>query len=129
MARRFRAVPREVRSELDKALEVSAEENVGMKQRLVRKDTGDLADSIKWVRGKSVKVRGALGRTQKVHRTDNFAVTIFTTSFKAPLIELGTRFAAAFPFWFPTDRALQKRVRTRLGRAQGKGIRAAIRKG
>lgn len=133
MRRNFRRIPRAIKDELEEGLEQSAEELTGMQKRLVPVDRGDLRDSVGWVRGVFRNAAGAIGRSMRGESDkDNFAVTVFSTDFKAPFVEFGTAGSngkgatPARPFFFPAYRALKRRIKSRLSRRMGKGIRKVV---
>jgi HK97 gp10 family phage protein len=155
MRRKMAAIPRHIRAQMEADLAASADELVGMQKRLAPVDSGDLRDSIRWVRGTVSGVRGMRGAlTGETVDRNNMIATVFTTSFKAALVEFGTAggvlggFAAytgahqnkrgrrqrrthggtaAQPFFFPAYRALKRRIKSRISRGISKAIKAGAR--
>lgn len=117
---KLRAMPDEVRAAIRGALEQNAEELVAMQKRLVPVDDGDLRDSIKWEWGSGdasrIGVKGEAGLAVKVSAGDENA---FYAAFK----EFGTVDQPATAYFFPSYRALRKRMKGRVTRAQNKAIK------
>lgn len=117
LKRKFLAMPRIARREIEKGLEVSAVEMVGEMERFAPKETGELVESIGW-RWVPKGFRRIVAR-------------IFAgagDAFHARFQEFGTVDQDAQPFFFPIYRALRRRARRRVGRAVGKAGRIAARR-
>jgi HK97 gp10 family phage protein len=117
---KLRAMPDEVRREIRGALEKNAEELTAMQKRLVPVDDGDLRDSIEWNWGTGdesrIGVKGEQGLAITVSAGNR---EIFYAGFR----EFGTVKLAAAPFFFPSYRALRRRMKSRVSRAQNKAIK------
>lgn len=106
---RLQAIPGRMRAEVRAAIEKSADELVGMQQRLAPVDDGVLRDSIR-----------------KEPGDHDLAVAVKAGSdaaFYARFVEFGTQRTPAQPFFFPAYRALRKRIRARISRAVRKAVR------
>ncbi len=143
------ALPKEVRAEMKKALREGAEELVAMQKRLVQVDSGALRDSIGYTFGKyqaeNSNVRG-VSASAGLDDPD-LSVTVHAGNAKAyyaAFVEFGTephsqprnkrigRFhpgSAARPFFFPSYRALKKRIRSRVTRATTKAAKTVAAQG
>lgn len=119
---KFRALPKAVRKNVEIALEQNAEELAAAIKRRVPRDTGDLADTVRWEKGSAgskSKERGAdPDLTVRVIEGDR-------KNFQAPWIEHGTQAMQAQPHFFPTYRSMRRRLKSRLSRAVGKAIKEA----
>lgn len=127
---KIRALPDAARAEIRAAMEKSADEMVAMAKRLVPVDSGALRDSIGWTWGAPPKGSIALARSSG---GPGEAITIYAGSrdktlgdadaFYVRWVEFGTVTAAAQPFFFPSWRALRKRIKSRNTRAVSKAFR------
>lgn len=117
---KLRRMPDEVRREIRGALEKNAEELTAMQKRLVPVDDGDLRDSIEWEWGAGDESRiGVKGQ-------QGLAITVTAGSrevFYAGFKEFGTVNLPASAFFFPSYRALRRRMKSRVSRSQNKAIR------
>lgn len=127
-----KTIPSSVVDATKKAMEASADEVVGMMQRLAPKDTGKLSKTIGWTWGEPPKGAMVLSRSPKAG--DGLVITIYAgdettlvgerAQFQiARLQEFGTQSMKASPFFFPSWRALRKRARSRVIRQMRKAIR------
>ncbi|WP_374832956.1 HK97-gp10 family putative phage morphogenesis protein [Paenochrobactrum pullorum] len=127
-----KTIPNAVVEATIKAMEAGADEAVGMMQRLAPKDTGDLAKTIGWTWGDPP--RGAMVLSRSPKTSDGLVITIYAgdestlvgerAQFQlARLQEFGTQHMKASPYFFPSWRALRKRVRARVTRQMRKAIR------
>jgi HK97 gp10 family phage protein len=110
LKRKLAAMPIAARTEIRKALDVSAEEMAATARALAPVDTGALKASIEKAEGRhdlEVLVRAGGPATGL-----------------AVIVEYGHDNAAARPFFWPAYRSLRRRIRSRLNRA----IRSAARK-
>lgn len=118
-----------------KAMEQGADELVGMMRRLAPKETGKLAQSINWTWGDAPEGSMVLGKSRKTSK--GLVITIYagdkTTmvgereQFQlARLQEFGTQHMQATPYFFPSWRALRKRVKGRVTRQMRKAIRDGV---
>lgn len=125
--RKLRAFPEAARREIAKAMERSAEEVVALARSLVPVDTGRLRDSIGWTWGSAPKGSIALGTVRQSGKgTGNMAITIFAgndEAFWARWVEFGTSHSRASPYFFPSYRAVRKRIRGRVTRAINKSAK------
>lgn len=117
---KLRRMPDEVKREIRGALEKNANELTEMQRRLVPVDDGDLRDSIQWEWGSGDESRiGVKGQ-------EGLAITVTAGNeriFYAGFREFGTVKLAAAPFFFPSYRALRRRMKSRISRGQNKAIR------
>lgn len=120
LERKLKAMPREVQSAISVALEQNAEELTAMQRRLVPVDDGVLRGSIGWEFGSGESRIGLKGQY-------GLAVTITAgggDAYYAPWVEFGTSDGKpAASFFFPSYRALRKRMKSRITRAQNKAIK------
>lgn len=133
--RKFKALPAAVKAEILKAVPASSDELVGLMQRLAPRDKGNLIASIR------VEPKGEFGAfiiaggTEATKREVRKGSGQFTD--EAILVEFGTKphklgglFEGAKspgtkprPFFFPSFRALKKRIKSRLTRSITTGIK------
>ena len=102
-----------------------AEELVAMMKRLAPIDTGDLQMSISWTWGAAPKGSVVLAKSEPDSK--GMRITIFAGSkeaFYARWQEFGTTEMPANPFFFPSWRALRKRIRSRIVRNMKKAVQA-----
>lgn len=122
---KFRALPDELRKEIGDAMEKGAEEIVKMARRLVPKDTGELANSIGWTWGEPPA--GSITIAQSKPRPgDDQRITIYAGNDKAihaRWLEFGTVKMRAQPYFYPSYRALRRRVTGRVNRALRKAAK------
>lgn len=126
---KIRALPDAARAEIRRAMEQGADEMVGMAKRLVPVDSGALRDSIGWTWGEPPKGSITLAKSDP----NAEAITIYAGSrdkslgdrdaFYVRWVEFGTVSQAAQPFFFPSFRALRKRVKSRNTRAVSKAFK------
>lgn len=118
-------MPKRVEDAARKAMETGAEELVSMMKRLAPIDTGDLQMSISWTWGAAPK--GSVVLAQSEPDSKGMRITVFAGSkeaFYARWQEFGTSEMPANPFFFPSWRALRKRIRSRIVRNMKKAIQA-----
>lgn len=118
--RKLAAIPAKVEAKTRLAMEKGAEELVAMMKRLVPVDQGDLRDSIQWKWGEAPK--GAFKIADSTPDSRGLKISVFATDFKARWIEFGTLKMRAQPFFFPSYRALRKRIKSRITREMKKAI-------
>lgn len=109
MRARLDAIPAKIKADLQPALDTSVNELADMQRRLVPVDEGDLKSSI--------EVHPGAHELQRIVKVGG------PRAHHARWVEFGTAHTPAQPFFWPAYRALQKRIRARLGRAAGKAIR------
>lgn len=131
--RKLKQLPEAVRDEISKAMEAGANEMVALAKSLVPRDSGELANSIAWTWGDAPKGAMVLG-TVRASNTGNLVITIYAgddQSFYARWVEFGTSGhvngglfegsqhpgTAAQPFFYPSWRALRRRIKGRVTRA------------
>jgi HK97 gp10 family phage protein len=114
-------IPAKVEAVTRKAMETGADELVAMMKRLVPVDHGDLRDSIAWKWGNAPKGATVLAESKE---SRGLKITIYATDFKARWIEFGTIKMSAKPYFFPSYRALRKRIKSRITREMKKAIQA-----
>lgn len=125
------AIPYRVRQRTRAAMEKGAGEIVAMAKALApvlsehdpRRKAGALRDSIGWTWGDAPK--GAIVLAQSAS-FEGERITIYagdSEAFYARWVEFGTQKMAAIPFFFPSYRALRKRVKGRITREMKKAIR------
>lgn len=152
LRRRLAGFPKAVRAELSKALEEGAKEMVDLARKLVPVDDGDLRDSIGWTWGDAPKGSISLG-TVDGPRSMNLRITVYAgndKAFYARWVEFGTKphstaaggqdarmiavasgqgkphpGARAQPFFYPSYRALRRRIRSRVTRAINRAAKKA----
>ncbi|MHC3940223.1 hypothetical protein ACI0FR_01533 [Paenochrobactrum sp. BZR 201-1] len=108
------------KNEIRKALETSADEIVGMAQRLVPVDKGDLRNSIGWTWGKAPKGAMTLGKVAEASLAGDLTITIYagnSEAFYARWIEFGTQKMPKQAYFFPSYRANRKRALSRVRRS------------
>ncbi|BCH32636.1 hypothetical protein MesoLjLc_45660 [Mesorhizobium sp. L-8-10] len=115
-------IPAKVEAATRAAMEKGADELVAMMKRLVPVDQGDLRDSIAWTWGEAPK--GAVVLAESKAESRGLKITVYATDFKARWIEFGTVKMAAQPFFFPSYRAMRKRIKSRITRTMKKAIRS-----
>lgn len=120
LRQRLRAMPAPVKEAIGGALEKNADELVAMQTRLAPVDDGILRDSIE------ANPASGAGRTGV---KAEFGLAIHVTAgggdaFYARWVEFGTRSGKpARPFFFPAYRALRRRMKSRVSRAQNRAIK------
>lgn len=139
------AIPKRIEKAARGAMEAGADELVAMMKRLVPTDTGDLRDSIGWTWGNAPK--GAKVITQSPPDERGLRITVYAgndKAFYASWVEFGVAphnvsrgggnksfkgdarphpGSRANPFFFPSYRALRKRIKSRIKRETGKAIK------
>lgn len=124
-------IPERVRRQTRLAMEKGAGEIVDMAKALApvlsehdpRRKAGALRDSIGWTWGDAPKGSIVLARSAA---SDGERITIYAgndEAFYARWVEFGTQKMPAIPFFFPSYRALRKRVKGRITREMKKAIR------
>jgi HK97 gp10 family phage protein len=120
----FRSLPVAIRREVTQALEENAEELAEAIRRRVPTDKGDLADSVRWAKGKAAATSG--GRQTRAAGADgDISVRVIEgddDAFYAGHVEHGTVNHPAQPHFFPTYRQLRRKLKSRLNRAMRKAI-------
>lgn len=117
---KFRALPKAVRKHVEEALEQNAEELSAAIKRRVPRDTGDLAESVRWEKG------AARGKYRERGSDPDLTVRVIEgdrENFQAPWIEHGTKDIPAQPHFFPTYRSMRRRLKSRLSRAVTKAVK------
>ena len=132
---RMDKMPARIRLAAAAAMEQGADEMVAMMQRLVPVDDGQLRASIGWTWGDapagSFTVTTIKGGRRAGTDVAALRLTIYATAKDekgrpyASWVEFGTKRSAANPFFWPSYRALRKRVAGRIYRAIRKAIREA----
>lgn len=131
-------LPRRIENAAKKAMEAGADELVEMMKRLVPKDSGDLRDSIGWTWGNAPAGAKVIAQSDPNER--GLRITVYAGSQKAyyaAFVEFGTAphnvakgggnkshkgtvtghpGGQAQPFFFPSYRALRKRIQDRIKR-------------
>ncbi len=139
------AIPKRIERAAKSAMETGAQELVDMMRRLVPVDSGDLRDSIGWTWGNAPA--GAKVIAQSDPDSRGLRITVYAGNEKAyyaAWLEFGTAphnvakgggnkgfkgdahghpGSRAQPFFFPSYRALRKRVQSRIKRETRKAIK------
>lgn len=130
---RLAKIPAKATQAAQVAMEQGAEEMVTMMRRLAPVDDGELRASINWKWGAAppgtfavTTIKGGKRAGQEVAA---LRLTIFANAKDskgrpyASWVEFGTKHSAANPFFWPSYRALRRRVMGRIMRAIRKAIR------
>lgn len=123
LRKKLKALPPEIKLELESEMEKGANEVVQMAKRLVPVNTGRLRDSIGWTWGEPPK--GSIAIAQSRPDPNARVITIFAgseTAYWVRWVEFGTVKSQAHPFFFPSWRANAKKVKSRFKRATKKAI-------
>jgi HK97 gp10 family phage protein len=132
------AIPKRVEVKARAAMEAGADELVDMMKRFVPVDDGDLRDSIGWTWGAAPK--GSVVLAESGADSRGLKITVYVGNEKAYYarwVEFGTaphvnggKFpgtqnpgSRAQPFFFPSWRALRKRIRARIRRETAKAFK------
>jgi HK97 gp10 family phage protein len=139
------AIPKRVEAAARPAMEAGAEELVKMMKRLAPVDDGDLRESIGWTWGNAPAGSKVLTQTDPDER--GLKITVYAGNKKAyysTFVEFGTAphnvatgggnkgfdgvasghpGSRAQPFFFPSYRALKKRIQSRIRREMKKAIK------
>lgn len=141
------ALPKRVEAAARPAMEAGAEELVKMMKRLAPVDDGALRDSIGWTWGNAPAGSAVIAQSDPNER--GLRITVYAGNAKAyyaAFVEFGTaeqhagqqitnksgrtrkslrttRGGAAQPFFFPSYRALRKRIQSRIRREMKKAIK------
>lgn len=128
-------IPAKVETATRKAMEKGADELVGMMKRLVPVEDGDLRDSIGWTWGNAPK--GSVVMAESAADSRGLKITVYAGNERtmvensrgvrfqiARLQEHGTQAMEANPFFFPSWRALRKRIQSRIKREMKKAIKS-----
>jgi HK97 gp10 family phage protein len=118
-------IPAKVEAATKKAMEKGADELVGMMKRLVPVDQGDLRDSVGWTWGDPPKGAVVIAKSEPDSR--GLKITVYAGNVKAYYarwVEFGTVKMSAQPFFFPSYRAMRKRIKSRITREMKKAIRS-----
>jgi HK97 gp10 family phage protein len=141
LQKKLKRIPEIAREEIAKAMEAGANEMVALAKNLVPRDSGELANSIGWTWGDAPKGAMVLG-TVRASKTGNMVITIYAgddQAFYARWVEFGTSGhengglfdgsqhpgTAAQPFFYPSWRAVRRRVKGRVTRAVNKAAKRA----
>lgn len=124
-------IPARVRERTRAAMEKGANEIVAMAKNLVPVDTGALRDSIGWTWGDAPKGSTVLAQSSEIGGGERITIYAGTRdktlgdrdAFYARWVEFGTQNMAPYPFFFPSYRALKRRVKGRIKREMRKAIR------
>lgn len=122
--RRFLALPEHARRFVDDAMVKGADEIVAMQKRLAPVDDGDLRDAIHWERINplAIRIRAGNARVRYAHLVE-FGVAPHKVGGRfAGAMHPGTKPAA---FFFPSYRALRRRVKGRIRRSLRKAVVAS----
>lgn len=114
-----------IRRHVTEALRENAEELTEAIRRRVPVDDGDLRDSVQWAKGLP-KGKLSDGSVREAGAQADLSVRVVAgdkRSFYAPFVEFGSRDTPAQPFFFPTYRALKRKLKARLSRAVGKAVK------
>lgn len=122
--RRMQAIPAAVRESVKPAVVASAEEVAALMRALAPEDTGALKDSIVVTGpGQTTPPYSQPGGSMTV-ASNAAAITVGNADVRYPhLVEYGTSFQAAAPFFWPGFRLGRKKALGRIKRAIGKAIR------
>ncbi|WP_342643448.1 HK97-gp10 family putative phage morphogenesis protein [Rhodoligotrophos ferricapiens] len=125
---KLRALPAETKRQLREALDHNADELVAMQKRLApRGPTGNLIRSIQKRDGEhELQIKVGAGGPLTTKPVRNGATVEFDYS---GAVEFGTSDTAAKPFFFPSYRALRRRMRGRTSRATSKAAKAVAKGG
>jgi HK97 gp10 family phage protein len=139
------ALPKRVEAAARPAMEAGAEELVKMMKRLAPVDDGDLRDSIGWTWGNAPAGAAVIAQSDPNER--GIRITVYAGNAKAyyaSFVEFGTAphnvatgggnksfkgvahghpGTRAHPFFFPSYRALKKRIQSRIKREMKKAIK------
>lgn len=132
------AIPKRVEARARAAMEAGADELVDMMKRFVPVDDGDLRDSIGWTWGAAPK--GSVALAESTADSRGLKITVYAGNEKAYYarwVEFGTAphvNGGKFPgtqnpgiraqsFFFPSWRALRKRIQARIRRETAKAFK------
>lgn len=120
-------IPQQVKTEVQAAIDKSADEMVSMARALAPTDTGELRASIKATSaGQSTPLYSSGGRQKVGALSARVTAGDYIVRYAA-LVEFGTEKMAARPFFWPAYRSLRKRFRSRITRAMNKALKKAAR--
>lgn len=129
LKRKLAAMSKEIKAEVQVALEKSGAEMVATAKALAPVDEGELRASITMTTaGGSTPIFGGGGRT----KVGDLAVTVTAGDYfvrYAAIVEFGRDSdppMAARPFFWPAYRSLKKRIKSRNSRAVSKAVKKAI---
>ncbi|EKF39914.1 HK97 family phage protein [Nitratireductor indicus C115] len=117
-------IPERVRIRTRAAMEKGADEIVAMAKSLVPVDSGDLRDSIGWTWADAPK--GSIVLASSAPDRGGERITIYAgndEAYYARWVEFGTQKNLPSPFFFPSYRALKRRVKGRITREMRKAIK------
>lgn len=123
---KIEGIPEAIRKDMQPAIVKSAEEVAAMQRRLAEssRDTGALIDSIEVTPpGSTTPAYSQPGGARTAHELEAIVTVGNHVVRYAHLVEYGTAHAPAQPFFWPSWRALQRRVSNRLNRAARKAAR------
>ncbi len=131
LQKKLARMPEAIKEEMRKAMAQGADEVVALAKSLVPVDQGDLRDSIGWTWGDPPKgsiILGNIKRSAKAQaRKDaGLLITIYAgndQAYYARWVEFGTVHMTARPYFYPSYRAVRKRVKSRVTRATNKAIK------
>ncbi len=120
IAKRFAAIPAEVKAAIQPAVDQGADEMVSRIRHLAPDESGDLAASVRKEAGpRELSVRVAAGGELTTRETVRGPFDYALAQ------EYGTAEMHAQPFFWPSVNSLKKRVKRRIDRAIGKAIKSA----
>jgi HK97 gp10 family phage protein len=135
-------IPKRIEKAARVAMEKGAQELVDMMKRLVPVDTGQLRDSIGWTWGDAPAGAALIAQSSPDPR--GLKITVYAKDYAAAWVEFGTAphnvalgggnksfkgsanmhpGSRAQPFFFPSYRALRKRIQSRIKRDTRKAMR------
>lgn len=130
-------IPKRVEDATRKAMEKGAEELVAMMKRLA--PFQDIRDSIQWKWGAAPKGAFTLDKVGSTDR-QGLKISVYSTDYRARWFEFGTaervqsttgrrtgRIVPQPAFFFPSYRALRKRIKSRITREMKKAIQGTSR--
>ncbi len=126
-------IPAKVEAATRAAMEKGAQEVVDMMKRLAPFEA--IRDSINWTWGDAPKGSFTIFKSSSGREYAALRITIYVADWRAHWFEFGTveRFLktgqptgkiAASPFFFPSYRAMRKRIKSRITRAMKKAIQS-----
>lgn len=113
---RIKRFPALLRHEVRKAVNKNADELSEMIRYAAPEDDGDLKASVRWYENPNIaKISSIVSAGDETNDKSK--------TFYARMVEYGTRFQVAQPFFFPSVRALRRRMRGRITRAARKALK------
>lgn len=121
LKRRLMAIPEQVRADMNAALDVQAKELADTMKRLAPQEDGDLQDSIQVEASPTYLARAVVAGGEKTTRpVRDGADASYDYAFAQ---ELGTTEMQANPFFYPSVRLLNKRIKRRLKAAARRAVK------